>query len=144
MNRISKLLVSVFIAAGVAAACHQNYKEVKPDMVSTINSMNYEYCAIIANRNYIPDKVEFALELIEMCRKNEYETIKFATDVRGYPSGLFLSVYLTPEDMENGRIYMKVKYVTEGDEEDRNIKDDSEKYQLYVDDVLAVSVNLNL
>ena len=106
--------------------------------------MNYEYCAIIANRNYIPDKVEFALELIEMCRKNEYETIKFATDVRGYPSGLFLSVYLTPEDMENGKLYMKDKYVTEDDEEDRNIKDDSEKYQLYIDDVLAVAVNLTI
>lgn len=133
MNRISRLLASMLITVGVTTVGNQNYKDVKPDMVSTINSMNYEYCAIIANRNYISDKVEFALELIEMCRKNEYETIKFATDVRGYPSGLFLSVYLTQEDMENGNLYMKVKYVTEEHVGNSNIKDDIEKYQLYID-----------
>lgn len=49
--------------------------------------MNYEYCATITYRDQIPDKIEFARKLIEMCRENEYRTIKFATDVRGYPLG---------------------------------------------------------
>ena len=144
MSRMSRLFVIILMTVGVLAAGYQKDKNVKPDMVSTINSMNYEYCSIIANRDDIPDKVEFALELIEMCRKNEYETIKFATDVRGFPAGLIMSVYLTQEDMENGKLYMKIKYVIEDEEKDRNIKDDYEKYNLYVDDVLAVTVNLSL
>lgn len=144
MSRMSRLFVIVLMTVGVLAAGYQKDKNVKPDMVSTINSMNYEYCSIIANRDDIPDKVEFALELIEMCRKNEYETIKFATDVRGFPAGLIMSVYLTQEDMENGKLYMKIKYVAEEYDGNSNIKDDYEEYQLYVDDVLVVAVNLTI
>lgn len=137
MKRIGKLFASVLIAVSALSADYSDYGNMQPDMVSTISSMNYEYCAIIAYRDQIPDKIEFARKLIEMCRENEYETIKFATDVRGYPSGLYLNVYLTQKDFENGKIYMKIKYVTQEYDQNSNIKDDIEKYQLYIDNNLV-------
>lgn len=137
MKRIGKLFVSVLIAVSALSADYPDYGNMQPDMVSTISSMNYEYCAIIAYRDQIPDKIEFARKLVEMCRENEYETIKFATDVRGYPSGLYLNVYLTRKDFENGKIYMKIKYVTQEYDQNSNIKDDIEKYQLYIDNNLV-------
>ena len=75
--------------------------------------------------------------LIELCRENAFENIKFATDVRGYPSGLYLSVYLTKKDFENSKIYMKIKYITKTYNQNSNIKDDMEKYQLYIDNNLV-------
>ena len=137
MKRISKLIACVLIAINALSADNMGYENRKPDMVSTINSMNCEYCSIIAYRNQISDKIEFARKLIEMCRENDYETIKFATDVRGYPSGLYLNVYLTKKDFENGKIYMKIKYVPKECEENSNIKDNIEKYQLYIDNELV-------
>ncbi len=137
MKRIGKLFASVLIAVSALSADYSNYGNMQPDMVSTISSMNYEYCAIIAYRDQIPDKIEFARKLVEMCRENAYKTIKFATDVRGYPLGLYLNVYLTPEDLENGKIYMKIKYVTQEYDQNSNIKDDIEKYQLYIDNNLV-------
>lgn len=139
MKRIGKLFASALIAASVVSVGYSDYGNMQPDMVSTISTMNYEYCAIIAYRNQIPDKIEFARTLIEMCRENKYETIKFATDVRGYPLGLYLNVYLTQEDFENGKIYMKVKYVTQEYDQNSNIKDNIEKYQLYIDNNLVSS-----
>ena len=136
MKRIGKLIACVLIAINALSADNMGYENRKPDMVSTINSMNCEYCSIIAYRNQISDKIEFARKLIEMCRENDYETIKFATDVRGYPSGLYLNVYLTKKDFENEKIYMKIKYVPKECEENSNIKDNIEKYQLYIDDNL--------
>lgn len=137
MKRIDKLVACVLIAISALSADNMDYENRQPDMGSTISSMNYEYCAIIAYRNQIPDKIAFARKLIEMCRENGYETIKFATDVRGYPSGLYLSVYLTKKDFENGKIYMKIKYITKTYNQNSNIKDDMEKYQLYIDNNLV-------
>lgn len=136
MKRIGKLIASVLIAISALSADNMDYENRKPDMVSTISSMNFEYCSIIAYRNQIPDKIAFARKLIEVCRENGYETIKFATDVRGYPSGLYLNVYLTKKDFENGNIYMKVKCIEEKYDENSNIKDDMENFQLYIDDNL--------
>lgn len=137
MKRIGKLVACVLIAISALSADNMDYENRQPDMVSTISSMNCEYCAIIAYRNQIPDKIAFARKLIEMCRENGYETIKFATDVRGYPSGLYLNVYLTKKDFENGNIYMKIKYITKTYNQNSNIKDDMEKYQLYIDNNLV-------
>ena len=137
MKRIDKLVACVLIAISALSADNMDYENRQPDMVSTISSMNYEYCAIIAYRNQIPDKIAFARKLIEMCRENGYETIKFATDVRGYPSGLYLNVYLSQKDFENGNIYMKIKYVTQECAKNSNIKDNIGKYQLYIDNDLV-------
>lgn len=140
MKRIGKLVACMLIAISVLSADSMDYRNIQPDMVSTISFMNCEYCAIIAYRDQISDEIEFARKLVEMCRENKYKTIKFATDVRGYPSSLYLNVYLTQKDFENGKIYMKVKYVTQEYDQNNNIKDDIEKYRLYIEKSLVSKI----
>lgn len=60
MKRIGKLVACVLIAISALSVDNMDYENRQPDMVSTISSMNYEYCAIIAYRNQIPDKMHSA------------------------------------------------------------------------------------
>lgn len=98
MKKISKWFVVLIAIAGALIADYKKNEYQNLEMVSTINSMNREYCSIIVHKRYVRDKVELALLLIELCKENAFDNIKFATDVRGYPSSLSLSVYLTEKD----------------------------------------------
>lgn len=106
-----------------------------PDLVSTINSMNYEYCSVIAYENSLVDKEQLANQLIEMCKENSFKSIKFATDVRGYPTGIFMRVYLNRWDFRRGKIFMQIKYVPVANNWVGNIRDDSENYLLVVNEM---------
>ena len=74
--------------------------------------------------------------LIESCRENAFENIKFATDVRGYPSGVLLSVYLTKKDFKLGNQYMSVRCDMIEYSKSSNIRDNMDNYRLYVDNEL--------
>ena len=56
---------------------------MEPDVVSSISMNRDQYLTVVANRNRIEDKEEFAKLLVKMCRENSFHTIKFSTD-RGY------------------------------------------------------------
>ena len=71
---------------------------MKPDVVSSISMNRDQYLTVVANRNRIEDKEEFAKLLVKMCRDNSFHTIKFSTD-RGYATGIHMQVYLCEEDM---------------------------------------------
>ena len=85
----------VLVIDGNRKGIHQN-----PELVSTINCMNCEYCNIIVYKKGSPDRMKLALLLIEFCKENKFDNIKFATDVRDYPSNLYLNVYLTEKDLK--------------------------------------------
>ena len=68
-----------------------------------------------------------------MCRENSFHTIRFSTDINGYPSGLCITVYLNRKDLEKGRQVCEIEFRTEEYMEDCNIKDDVEKFHLYLD-----------
>jgi len=109
-------------------------KECKtPELISTISSMDHEYCSIIIHKSRINDKEELAMLLIEMCKKNAFENIKFATDIRGYPSALHLTVYLNKIDFLEGAIFMAVKYIPKENNDTCTIVDENVQYELYVD-----------
>ena len=97
--------------------------------------MNHEYCSVIVHKKYVEDKIELALFLVELCKENAFDNIKFATDVRGYPSEVWLNVYLTEKDFKKGNKYMNVRYEMKVYKKDSNIRDNSENYQLYIDNV---------
>lgn len=133
MKKFNKWIAVLIVITGVLIADYRKYECKNPELISTINSMNREYCSVIIHKKYIRDKVELALLLIELCRENAFENIKFATDVRGYPSSLSLSVYLTEKDFEIGNQYMSVRYEMIEYIKSSNIKDDMENYKLYID-----------
>ena len=136
MKRYFRLIIlnCLIMCAFINAHEKNTYQNV--ELISTINSMNREYCSIIIHSPKVKNKVELALVLIDSCRDNSFNNIKFATDIRGYPSSLSLNVYLTEKDFKSGKQYMNVRYEMIDLNKKSNIKDDMENYQLYIDDEL--------
>lgn len=80
-----------------------------PDVVSSISINRDQYLTVVANRDNIEDKEEFAKLLIEMCKENSFHTIKFSTD-RGYATNVDMRVYLFQDKIEGHEPVMIVKY----------------------------------
>lgn len=76
---------------------------MEPDVVSSISMNRDQYLTVVANRNRIEDKEEFAKLLVKMCRENSFHTIKFSTD-RGYATEIHMQVYLCEEDIEDANV----------------------------------------
>ena len=136
MKKFKKWLVMLFAILGILVFNYRKKECKPPELISTISSMNHEYCSIIIHKSCINDKVELALYLIEVCRENAFENIKFATDIRGYPSALHLTVYLNKIDFLEGAIFMTVKYIPEENNDTCTIVDENVQYELYVDQTL--------
>ena len=80
-----------------------------PDVVSSISMNRDQYLTVVANRDNIEDKEEFAKLLSEMCKENSFHTIKFSTD-RGYATNVDMRVYLFQDKIEGHGPVMIVKY----------------------------------
>lgn len=69
-----------------------------------------------------------------MCIDNSFYSTKFSTDKRGYPSGLDIKVYLNREDMAKiQEPVCKIKFTAGDFTNDYNIKDNPDKFNLYLD-----------
>ena len=77
---------------------------MEPDVVSSISMNRNQYITVVANRNRIEDKEEFAKLLVKMCRKNSFHTIKFSTD-RGYATSVNMRVYLWKDEIEGNEFF---------------------------------------
>lgn len=105
---------------------------MEPDVVSSISMNRDQYLIVIANRDRIEDKEEFAKLLVKMCRENSFHTIKFSTD-RGYATGIHMQVYLCEEDIEEANIVMKIDFVQREHNEKYDICNNPEEFELHVD-----------
>lgn len=105
---------------------------MEPDVVSSISMNRDQYFTVVANRNRIEDKEEFAKLLVKMCRENSFHTIKFSTD-RGYATEIHMQVYLCEEDIEDANVVMETDYVQREYNENYDICDNPEKFELHVD-----------
>lgn len=83
---------------------------MEPDVVSSISMNRDQYLTVVANRDRIEDKEEFAKLLVKMCTENSFHTIKFSTD-RGYATEIHIQVYLCEEDIEDANVVMEIDYV---------------------------------
>ena len=111
-------------------------KESVPDcVVSNCSSGDY-WLTIIANREEIKEKEEFAKELIEQVRHDGFHRIKFFFEDTGvYPTGLRMSVYLTEEDWEDRDTepYMVASFRQENIVDGYNIVENYERFELKID-----------
>ena len=105
---------------------------MEPDVVSSISMNRDQYLTVVANRNRIEDKEEFAKLLVKMCRENAFHSIKFSTD-RGYATGIHMQVYLCEEDIEDANVAMKIDYIQRKYNEKYDICNHLEKFELFVD-----------
>ena len=104
-----------------------------PDAVSSMSSDNWQYLKVVANSDRIEDKEAFAREVVQMCRENSFHTIRFSTDINGYPRGLTITVYLNRRGVEKNEPVCEIDFRTEEYREDWDIKNNVEHFQLYLD-----------
>lgn len=97
-----------------------------------------ENLVVIANRNEIKDKKEFARQLVRMCKENAFHSIKFSTD-RGYATGLDMRVYLWRDEVEGHDPVMVVEYKSDDWNQQYDIVNHPEMFRLYVDGELIDS-----
>lgn len=104
---------------------------MEPDVVSSISMDRNQYLTVVANRDKIEDKEEFAKLLVQMCKENSFHTIKFSTD-RGYATGIHMQVFLCEEDIEDANVVMEIDYVQSECNEKYDICNNPEEFELFV------------
>ena len=137
MDKKRICIVCVIMVFGIMAGCfleekYENHIPMEPDVVSSISMNQDQYLTIVANRDKIEDKEEFAELLVKMCRENSFHTIKFSTD-REYATGIHMQVYLCDNDIEVAKMAMKIDYLQREYNENYDICYYPEKFVLYVD-----------
>lgn len=123
------MMVILLVACGADENAHV---PGEPDVINSIKSNNDEHLVVVANRDEIEDKVEFAKLLVQMCQENSFQTIKFSTDY-GYATSLNMRVYLWKDEIEGNEPVMTVDFEPIEWNKDYDIVNNPEMFELYVD-----------
>ncbi len=133
---------SIIILSGIAlflVACGNNdenqHVSGEPDVVSSIKMNQDERLVVVANRDEIEDKIEFAKLLVKMCQENSFKTIKFSTD-HGYATSLDMSVYLWKDEIEGNNPIMTVEFKPVEWSQGYDIVNHADKFLLLIDGIL--------
>ena len=132
MKRKKHTLICLLCVAVFVSGCGQKHKEGEPDVISSIKMNQDEMLTVVANRNQIEDKEEFAELLLKKCKENSFQSVKLSTD-SGYATSLNLRIYLWEDEIEGQEPVMVVKYKPVEWGKDYDIVNDPEKFQMYVD-----------
>lgn len=136
MNKKRICIVCVIMIFVIMTGYHFEKKSeeelsMEPDVVSSISMNQDQYLTVVANRDRIEDKEEFAKLLVKMCRENSFHTIKFSTD-REYATEIHMQVYLCEEDIEDANVVMEIDYVQRVCNEKYDICNNPEEFELHV------------
>lgn len=132
----------VAITIVLTAALTQGLSGI-PDAINSYNFSGDLHLSVIANERNIQDKTALAKEIIDMCRNNDFQTIKFSYDM-GYPESLSISVYETRGDFEERMILFNLSYESDDNSQLYNIVQNPERYKLYLDgNVIAYDADQN-
>ena len=103
-----------------------------PDAINSISSNGDLHLCVLANERNIENKEALAVEIVNMCRNNEFHTIKFSYDIE-YPTSLSISVYETRKAFEKSEEAFHIDLDTEDYLQCYNIVENTEQYELYLD-----------
>ena len=107
-----------------------------PDVANSFVSNNDYHLTVVANSDKIEDKEEFARTVVHMCQDNSFRSVKFSTDIRGYPTELNISVFLSRKDVEERKEPVcKIEFKTDDFSKGYNIKDNPDKFHLFINGV---------
>lgn len=132
MKRNKHTLLCLLCVAILVSGCGQKHKIGEPDVISSIKMNQDETLTVVANRDQIEDKEEFAKLLVKKCKENSFQSVKFSTD-SGYTTSLSLRVYLWKDEIEGQDPVMVVEYKPMEGEKDYDIVHDPGMFQMYVD-----------
>lgn len=132
MKRKKHALICLLLAVAFVSGCAQKHKEGEPDVISSMKMNQDETLTVVANRKQIEDKEDFAKLLVKKYKENSFQSVRFSTDY-GYATSLNLRVYLWEDEIEGQEPVMVVEYTSIEWNEEYDIVNDSEMFQLYVD-----------
>lgn len=104
-----------------------------PDVVGSMSMNNDHYLKVAANSRKIDDKEEFARRVIHMCQDNSFHSVRFSTEINGYPSKLDIMVYLNRKAVEKGEAVCEIEFSADDFRKGYDIKNDADKFHLYLD-----------
>lgn len=131
MKGAGHIAVLALLVCCIGSGC-SNKTEGEPDLLNSFSMNRDENLVVIANRDKIEDKDEFARLLVRMCKENSFHSIKFSTD-RGYATSLDMRVYLWSDEVEGNDPVMTVEYKPEEWNRNYDIINNSDEFSLYVD-----------
>ena len=136
-NRIVYFMLFVVLVGAIqyGKAKYPEWREAHsgiPDVVSSISMNNDHHLKVVANSGRISNKEEFARQVIHMCQNNSFHSIRFSTDINGYPTGLDITVYLNRKEAEKGEPVCNIEFSTDDFTGEYDIKNDAEKFHLYL------------
>lgn len=111
---------------------HHVLQSKEPDAVNSRNVNGACFLTVSAN-GIIEEKERFAAHLIQMCRENQFLSLKISTDIEGYPQMLDITVYLRKTDVGKRDPVMHIQYVPRSGVKNVNIQADPERYDLFID-----------
>ncbi len=132
MKRKEYLILCPILVLLLFSRYVQKHKEGEPDVISSMQINLDEVRIVVANRDLIEDKEEFARLLIQKCRDDSFQSVKLSTDY-GYATSLKLRVYLWERQIEGQEPVMIVEYIPVEWGQQYDIVHDPEKFQLYID-----------
>lgn len=84
MKRKKHTLLCLLLAAALVSGCAQKHKEGEPDVISSMKINQDETLTVVANRNQIEDKENFAKLLIKNARIILFSLLDFL-QIMGMP-----------------------------------------------------------
>lgn len=132
MKRKNHTLLSLLLVAVFVSGCAQKHREGEPDVIRSMKMNQDETLTVVANRKHIEDKEDFAKLLVNKCKDNSFQSVRFSTDY-GYATSLNLRVYLWEDEIEGQEPEMVVEYKPVEWGRNYDIVNDPEKFQMYVD-----------
>ncbi len=126
-------LVNFMLYVGKPSEWEKEYFGI-PDVISSTSANSSYRLDVVANSNRVQDKEELARKIIHMCQDNSFHSTRFSVDLKGHPSKLNITVYLRKSDVEKGKAICQIRYEPLEFNPDYDIKNNVEKYHLYLDD----------
>lgn len=132
-NRGSKMIIFFIVSFLIFTGCVKSEPSAsEPDVCSCMDMSGHEYLTIIANQDTIPDRTTFTWGIIQKIKDNDFPSIDFCYDDKGYPSELSVTIYLRESDMQSHSPAYAFDYRPEPWEPNINIVDNPDKYTLTI------------
>lgn len=133
MKHGSKMLVFCIIFSIIFTGCVKSEQvPSEPVVHSSMYMSGHEYLTVVANQDTIPDRTTFTLDIIQEIKDNDFPSIDFCYEDKGYPSELSVTIYLRESDIQSHTPAYSFDYRPELWEPDLNIIDNPDKYVLTI------------
>lgn len=102
-----------------------DYDVIQSRHSTSANDYSMDIDVVVLKEN-IGDYQKCAYEIIEHCIENDFYTIMFSYDIKGYPNRITATVYYPDEEAARFRM------TYESEDKSHNIKDNAEDYKMSI------------